>query len=93
MTERTIEIRLNFYSIPTDTLPDGFDSSMIWRLVVDGRRTLQATEISLLVKLCRKRSMGALISLGQPIDTTLPYTKGILSKYTQKTNHNPVLTV
>jgi hypothetical protein len=66
---------------------------VLWRLFVDVRRTLRATEVSLLVKLYRKRSMGALVSLGQPIDTTLPYTKGILSKYTQKTNHNPVLTV
>gem|GEM_PF-6247036 len=34
------------------------------RVVVDGRRTLQATEISLLVKLYHKRGMGALITLG-----------------------------
>ena len=60
------------------------------RLVVDGRRTLQAAEVSLLVKLYRKRSMGALMSLGQPIDNTKPYQNGILSKYSQKTKQIPV---
>ena len=56
------------------------------RVVVDGRRTLQPLEISLLIKLYRKRSMGALISLGDPLDTTLPYNKGILSQHRQKTS-------
>ena len=57
-----------------------------WRVVVDGRRTLQPLEISLLIKLYRKRSMGALISLGDPLDTTLPYNKGILSQHRQKSS-------
>ena len=50
------------------------------RVVVDGRRTLQPLEIPLLIKIYRKRSMGSLISLDLPIDTTQPYRKGILSK-------------
>jgi len=29
----------------------------------------------------RKRSMGALISLGEPLDHSLPYNRGILSKH------------
>jgi len=63
-----------------------------WRVVVDGRRTPQPLEISLLIPLYRKRSMGALISLGEPLDTTLPYNKGILSKFRQKSIKIPVLT-
>jgi len=51
---------------------------------VDGKRTLQPTEASLLIKLYKKRSMGALISLGEPIDTSLPYNKGILSQHRLK---------
>lgn len=50
------------------------------RVIVDGRRTLQPLEIPLLIKLYRKRSMGALISLGGPIDNTRPYIKGVLSQ-------------
>ncbi|MFH0738787.1 MAG: hypothetical protein V2A59_02880 [Candidatus Omnitrophota bacterium] len=52
-----------------------------WRVVVDGRRTLRPVETMLLVKLYRKRSMGSLIALDEPINTTLPYKKGVLSKY------------
>ena len=63
-----------------------------WRVVVDGRRTLQTLETSLLIKLYHKRSMGALISLGEPLDTTLPYNKGILSQHRQKSSKIPVLT-
>ncbi len=51
-----------------------------WRVVVDGRRTLQPLEIQLLIKIYHKRSMGSLISLDLPIDTTQPYKKGALSK-------------
>ena len=61
-----------------------------WRLVVDARRTSQVIETSLLIKLYKKRSMGALISLGKPIDTSQPYKKGILSKHRQKPNKIPV---
>jgi len=52
-----------------------------WRLVVDARRTHKVLETSLLIKLYKKRSMGALISLGEPIDTSKPYQKGILSNF------------
>jgi len=52
-----------------------------WRLVVDARRTQKALETSLLIKLYQKRSMGSLISLGEPIDTSKPYQRGILSNY------------
>ncbi len=38
-----------------------------WRVVVDDRRTLQLPEIQLLVKIYRKRSMGWLIALDEPI--------------------------
>lgn len=58
---------------------------------MDGRRTPQPIEISLLVKLYHKRSMGALISLGEPIDTTRPYNKGILSQYQRKSTKMPAL--
>jgi hypothetical protein len=59
-----------------------------WRVVVDEKRTLsfdklrtsQPPEMPLLIKLYRKRSMGWQISLGDPICTTLPYKKGVLSK-------------
>jgi len=62
-----------------------------WRLEVDARRTTQPLEISLLVKLYRKRSMGALISLGEPINETLPYDKGILSRNRLKSTETAVL--
>ena len=38
-----------------------------WRVVVDGRRTLQPLEIPLLIKIHKKRSMGWLIALDEPI--------------------------
>jgi len=38
-----------------------------WRVVVDDRRTLQPIEIQLLIKIHRKRGMGWLIALGEPI--------------------------
>ena len=62
----------------------------LWRLEVDARRTTQPLEISLFVKLYRKRSMGALISLGEPINETLPYDKGILSRNRIKSIKNPL---
>jgi hypothetical protein len=37
------------------------------RVVVDEKRTLQLPEIPLLIKIYRKRSMGWLIALGEPI--------------------------
>jgi len=37
--------------------------------------------------------MVALISLGEPINTTLPYQKGILSKYSKYSNQIPALEV
>ena len=49
-----------------------------FRVIVDARRTLQPVEIMLLVKLYRKRSMGSLISLDEPVNTSLPYKKGVL---------------
>ncbi len=55
-----------------------------WRLATDYKQTLQAVETSLLIKLYKKRSMGMLISLGEPIDTTKPYKRGILSQHTRK---------
>ena len=39
----------------------------IWRVVVDGRRTLQPLEIPLLIKIYKKRGMGWLIALDEPI--------------------------
>jgi hypothetical protein len=38
-----------------------------WRVVVDESRTLQLPEIPLLIKIHRKRSMGWLIALDEPI--------------------------
>ena len=38
-----------------------------WRVVVDDRRTLQPLEIPLLIKIHKKRSMGWLIALDEPI--------------------------
>jgi len=52
-----------------------------WRVERDARRTCQPVEIAILVKMYRKRSMGALISLGEPLDHSLPYKRGILSKH------------
>lgn len=65
--------------------PSGFDSLFLtfficWRLVVDARRTLELSEIQLLVKIYRNRSMGWQISLSEPINTSLPYKKDGLSK-------------
>jgi len=37
------------------------------RVVVDSRRTLQPLEIELLIKIHRKRSMGWLIALDEPV--------------------------
>jgi len=51
-----------------------------WRAERDASRTPQPQTVQLLVKLYKKRSMGMLISPGQPIDTSLPYQKGILSR-------------
>lgn len=52
-----------------------------WGVERDGSRTPQTQSVQLLVTLHKKRSMGMLISLGQPINTSLPYNnKGILSK-------------
>ncbi len=64
---------------PTQTTAIFFKRKQ-WRVVVDEKRTLQVQEIQLLIKLYRHRSMGKLISLGEPINTTLPYNKGVLSK-------------
>lgn len=58
-----------------------------WRVERDGSRTPQPQSIQLLVTLHKKRSMGMLISLGQPINTSLPYNKGILSKNRSKTRN------
>ena len=38
-----------------------------WRVAVDEKRTLQPLEIPLLIKIHRKRSMGWLIALDEPI--------------------------
>lgn len=37
------------------------------RVIVDGRRTLQPIEIALLIKLHRKRDIGWLIALDEPL--------------------------
>ncbi len=42
-------------------------SKLIWRVEGDARRTLQPIEIELLIKIHRKRSMGWLIALDEPI--------------------------
>jgi hypothetical protein len=63
-----------------------------WRVIVDGRRTLQPLEIPILIKLYRRRSMGALISLGEPIDNSRPYNKGILSQHRQESSKMAALT-
>jgi len=39
----------------------------LWRVVVDEKRTLQPIEIPLLIKIHRKRGMGWLIALDEPI--------------------------
>ncbi len=62
------------------------------RVEGDARRTCQPLEIAILVKMYRKRSMGALISLGEPIDHSLPYNRGILSQHRQKSSKMAILT-
>jgi len=61
------ERRLNF---PTyGTFRPLFEAALYpcWRVVVDGRRTLQPLEIEVLIKIYRKRSMGWLIALDKPV--------------------------
>ena len=48
---------------------DVFTESLPIRVVVDEKRTLQPIEIELLIKIHRKRSMGWLIALDEPIFT------------------------
>jgi hypothetical protein len=71
------------------TLPEsigqGLPERRQWRVVVDEKRTLQLPEIPLLIKIYRKRSMGWQISLDKPINTCLPYKKGVLSIRHEKT--------
>ncbi|KJJ84633.1 hypothetical protein OMAG_001499 [Candidatus Omnitrophus magneticus] len=80
-----------FLGIFTLKLTQGSPVRQQWRLEVDAGRTTQPLEISLFVKLYRKRSMGALISLGEPINESLPYDKGILSRNRLKSTETAVL--
>ena len=66
-----------FFEIPTAL---SAANCRYWRAERDASRTPQPQTIQLLVSLYKKRSMGMLISLGQPINTSLPYQRGILSK-------------
>jgi len=52
------------------------------RVIVDGRRTLQPIEIPLLIKIHRKRSVGWLIALDEPV-----FAKAIKPK--EQTNAEP----
>jgi len=61
------ERRLNFSTEGTFRLFLKDAPYLNWRVVVDESRTLQPIEIQLLIRIHRKRSMGWLIALDEPI--------------------------
>ena len=67
-----------------------YEGKKSWRVEWDTSRTPQTQSIQLLVTLYKKRSMGMLISLGQPIDASRPYKKGILSQHRPKSSEIPI---